>query len=61
MRGFESLRNFNWSVLTRNFWYCLWKSGRTTDMLCGHLIVGSSWPGMAFRHIQTSAAVWLPF
>lgn len=55
------LRNFNWSVLTRNFWVC---RSLEEQLMCS---VGTrQWeaPGLGlrvFRYIQTSAAVRLPF
>lgn len=39
-----TLEAFKWSVLSRTFWHCLWKAGRTVDVLLGDVAsVGTSW------------------
>lgn len=64
-----TLQAFDWSTLSRTFWNCLSKSGRTADILLSDVSsVGTGWwealwLGLRelFRHVQTSAAVKLLF
>lgn len=64
-----TLEAFDWSTLNRISWNCLYKSGRTADILLSDVSsVGIGWWEVLwlglrelFRHVQTSAAVRLLF